>query len=259
MVVWSDRPTREVIHLGDDVRVVDVWGREHRPEKDGNRDVIDVEVMPTFIRGLNPSIARWRIGVRFSDRHVPSVFGKAHANLIEFRNEFSQGAGGTVTVHGPKGWQVGPENLEFKLSPNSTTQKRFAVTLPLDANSGAAPVRADFVVVADQKYEFSVYRDLLVGDGEVEMHVHSHLGVDGSLIVEQRMINHGETPADFKCLLYAKGRRRQRTQVFRLGSNEDLRTYRLKNGEELLGTTLWLRIEEINGTRVLNHRFSAER
>jgi hypothetical protein len=38
----------------------------------------------------------------------------------------------------------------------------------------------------------------------------------------------------------------------------DVKTYRLQNGKELLGKTLWLRAEEIDGRRVLNYRFVVE-
>ena len=31
MVIWADEPTQEITHLGDDVRILDVWGREVRP------------------------------------------------------------------------------------------------------------------------------------------------------------------------------------------------------------------------------------
>jgi hypothetical protein len=36
------------------------------------------------------------------------------------------------------------------------------------------------------------------------------------------------------------------------GRGVDLKTYRIYNGEELLGKSLFLRAEEINGTRILN-------
>ena len=258
MVVWNDHETTEVIHLGHDIRVVDVWGRERTPLKDGGREVLDVGPMPTFIRGLEPHIARWRIGARFTRRHIPSIFGKAHANVLEFRNEFPQGVGGSVSVRAPQGWQVGPAQLDFKLATGGLARERFALTLPLDANSGNVPIRADFVVTAQRRHEFSVYRKLSVGDGQVELEVHTRLAADGALVVEQRMVNRGSQPVDFKCLLYAPGHRRQRTQVFRLGPNEDLKTYRLNKGEDLIGKELWLRVEETTGTRVLNHRFKAE-
>ena len=72
------------------------------------------------------------------------------------------------------------------------------------------------------------------------------------------MVNHSPTLVDFKCLLYAPGRRRQRMQVFRLGGSPDVKIYRYPDGAQLLGAELWLRAEEVNGSRVLNHRFVVE-
>ena len=72
------------------------------------------------------------------------------------------------------------------------------------------------------------------------------------------MVNYGSSSPDFKCLLYAPGRRRQRTQVVRLGTSPDVKIYRYPNGAELLGAELWLRAQEVDGKRVLNHRFIVE-
>lgn len=258
MVVWNEYSTEEVIHLGEKAREVDVWGREREPELRGHRQVIQTSTLPKFVTGLNPAIARWRMSVKFSEFHVPSVFGKAHENRVEFRNYFRQGVGGVLTMATPKGWTVGPYELPFKLGPGNRERKDFDLTLPFDANHGNSPVRLDFEVTADKDYKFSVYRQLDVGDGRVMLEVTSRLAQDGSLIVEQRMVNHGEKLTDFKCLLFAPGHRRQRTHVFQLGDSVNLQTYRLKHGEELLGKEIWLRAEEVDGARVLNHRFVAE-
>ena len=258
MVVWNDRATREVIHLGDAVRVLDVWGREQLPAQQGDRQVIEVETLPKFVRGLNPSIARWRMGAKFADGNVPSVFGKPHPNRLNIRNEFPAGVGGYVELVGPKGWQLSPQRIDFKLGADEEVARPFDASLPFDANSGPAPIRADFVVDADQQYRFSAYLELNVGDGEIELETTTRLDEDGTLAVEQRMVNHSSSLVDFKCLLYAPGRRRQRTQVFRLGANPDVKIYRLPNGAQLLGGELWLRIEEVDGARVLNHRFVVE-
>jgi hypothetical protein len=59
-------------------------------------------------------------------------------------------------------------------------------------------------------------------------------------------------------LLYAPPRRRKRTQVFMLGPDGDKKEYVYENGAELLGREFKLRVEEINGQRVLIHRFIAE-
>ena len=158
----------------------------------------------------------------------------------------------------PEGWHILPEKIDFKLAAGETSSRPFEIALPFDANSGTAQVRIDFVVAADREYHFRVYRELSVGVGDVEIEVHTRLDNDGSLVVEQQMINHSEKNVDFKCLLYANGRRRQRKQVFRLGDSQDIKIYRYPHGSQLIGTELWLRAEEMNGSRVLNHRFVAE-
>ena len=72
------------------------------------------------------------------------------------------------------------------------------------------------------------------------------------------MTSHLQECTDFKCLLYAPGRRRLRKHVFRLGDGEDIQTYRYEQGRELLDKELWLRVEEIDGPRILNYRVLAE-
>jgi hypothetical protein len=255
MVVWSDQPAKEVIHLGDDVKVLDVWGRERRPAEQENRQVIEVEPLPRFVVGVNPQIARWRLAAKFGTKHVPSVFGESHPNKLFIHNTFPQGVGGTVELVGPEGWQISPTRIDFKLAANETISRPFEVSLPFDASSGRAPVRADFTVEADRQYRFSVFRDLSVGDGEIELETNTRVEDDGSLVVEQRMVNHGDKLVDFKCLLYAPGRRTQRTQVFRLGGNPDVKLYRFPEGAQLLGAEFWLRAQEVDGSRVLNNRF----
>jgi hypothetical protein len=258
MVVWSDEPTEEYIQLGQDIRVLDVWGRQQSPRTEGNRQVVEVAAMPKFVLGINSSIARWGMDVKFTERHVPSVFGKAHANQIEIRNTFAQGVGGTIEIVGPNKWTISPQRIDFKLAAGEVVKKPFDIQLPPDAASGVAPIRIDFAVDADETYHFSADRELVVGDGQVDIETTTRLEEDGSLVVEQRMVNHSPELVDFKCLMYAPGRRRQRMQVFRLGISTDTKTYRYPDGAQLLGAELWLRAEEVNGVRVLNHRFVVE-
>ena len=119
-------------------------------------------------------------------------------------------------------------------------------------------MRADFEILVDKVYKFSVYRELVVGDEHIGIELHTRLNENGSLIVEQRMINHSEKLVDFKCLLYALERRRQRMQVFGLGNSYDTKTYTYQNGHDLIGTELLLRAEELGGDRVINHRIIVE-
>jgi len=258
MVVWSQSPRREVLYLGEKVRTVDAWGRSTPAAQLDHRQVIEVSGLPKFILGLNPHIAKWRMNARFVQSDIPSVFGFSHANAMEIQNTFKQGAGGFARLTAPEGWQIVPNKVDFKLSAGEKSQRPFQIMLPFDANSGNATLRADFQFSADRPYQFSIYRELVVGDEDIEIELHTRLADDGSLVVEQRMINHSEKLLDFKCLLYTPGRRRRRMQVFRLGNNHDVKTYVYQNGQELIGHELWLRAEELGGTRILNHRMTIE-
>jgi hypothetical protein len=260
MAVWSDEPIEETINLGENVRLVDVWGRETTPARRDDKQVIEVELLPKFVRGLNPAVTRWRMAASFAVENVPSVFGRSHPNQIRITNTFPQGVGGSIELKAPQGWQVSPNRIDFKLAAGETADMPFEISLPFDANSGPAPIRADFTVDADEQHRFSVFSELKVGDGQIELETSTRIDSDGSLIVEQRMVNHSPELVDFKCFLMAPGRRRQRMQVFRLGDNADVKVYRYPNGADLVGPdkVFWLRAEEVNGSRVLNHRFVAE-
>ena len=61
----------------------------------------------------------------------------------------------------------------------------------------------------------------------------------------------------FNCLLFAPDRRRERRQVFHLGQGRTTNIFVLPNGRELIGRTLWVRAEEIGGSRILNHHIVA--
>ena len=258
MVVWNRAATREVLYLGEDVRVVDVWGRAESPQQQEHRQVVEVSNLPQFILGLNPHVARWRMSTRISEPNVPSVFGSSHSNRIEIANPFEQGAGGIVHLVGPEGWQILPNRIDFKFSSGENSRRPFQVVLPFDAVSGVAKIRADFDFTADRRYVFSVYREVTVGDEDIDLELHTRLEDDGTMVVEQRMINYAEKPVDFKCLLNALGRRQQRMQVYRLSSNSDIKIYKYPNGLDLIGTELWLRAEEQGGNRVFNYRVVVE-
>lgn len=258
MVIWSRKPQQEVLYLGENIQVVDVWGRATTPGQREHRQVIEAESLPKFIVGLDPRVAKWRMKAQLTENRIPSVMGYEHPNNFEIVNSFKQGAGGSVELVGPEDWQVFPGKLNFKLSAGERTRRPFQIVLPFDANTGDATLRADFTFTADRPYRFSVFRDMEVGDHEIELELDTHIDDDGNLIVNQRMINKSSDFADFKCLLRIEGRRTQRMQVFRLGNNYDLQKYIFPNGKELLGSQLWLRAEEHNGTRVLNYRMTIE-
>lgn len=274
MVVWNSARQQESLFLGNDAEQIDIWGGATPLPVNDYQQVVEVGPVPTFVLGVSEPIVRWRMSAQFKNDHVESIFGKPHPNALYFQNCFRQGVGGKISIVAPQSrddvprsgdaaegliresdrWSFEPPEKTFSLQAGETATFPCEILLK-NALFGAQPVRIDVVVDADDQYHFSIYRTMYVGSGDIAIDFKTHLDKDGMLIVEQSMTNTAKEPVDFKCFLYAKGYRRQRSQVYRLGSTPDRTTYRYRNGNELLGKELTFEAEEINGERVLKHRF----
>ena len=271
MVVWSHEDTEEIIYLGEDVHHINVWGDSHIPERQNGRQVVRVGRMPSFVMGLHEGIARWRISLAYQHPHVPSVFGVEHPLVLTALNEFGQGIGGSAEIYvpdlnGSDDLYNAPDDDAWRLLPNAqrlilSAGERWTFphnVLLSGAGYGTHRVRIDFDISADQEYRFSVWREITVGLGDLSLEVTSHLTENNRLIIRQKMKNDSKSPADFKCYLDSRLRRRKRNQVFQLGKEPDKKHYTYLKGDELIGTAMTLRIEELNGRRVIIHRFIAE-
>jgi hypothetical protein len=258
MVIWNQQQVQEIIYLGRDVRQAEVWGRTSRPAVDGQRQVIDVGPVPLFLTGVDERIARWSMAVKLEKEKLPSVFGQPHQNAITLENSFLRGVDGRLQIVAPKTWHMIPDRLNVQLLAQQRHSFPFEVVLPLGVSNGQHQIRIDFDISADEPYQFSVYRQLEVGLGDVEIDLATRLDEDGSLVVEQQTTNREDQEISFKFVLYAPNRRSKRSQVFGLGRGQDVKIYRYPNGNDLLGKTLWLRAEEFNGPRIFNHRIVAE-
>lgn len=261
MVIWNEEPVDEVIYLGERVHQIDVWGGKHRPreiEEDGFvRQEIKVTRLPTFVTGVDPQVAQWRMSFQFDQDRVASVFGREQSLSYSFSNTFDQGVGGSVQLHIPELWEAAPRTAAFKLSANERQRRGFHVTLQPSVNSGEQPIRVDFQFTASRDYKFSIYRTLTVGLGDITVELTSRLDENGNLIVEHQLTNTTDEFVSFNCNLTTSKRRRERKQIFNRGRGTTTVQFVFPNGAELVGETMWLRVEEIDGSRILNHQIIA--
>jgi hypothetical protein len=259
MVVWNDEPTEEILYLGEDVRQIDLWGHSVRPAEQEHRQVIRVGPLPTLVTGIHEPITRWRLDFALAEQRIPSISNRPHPDSFRLTNHFARAVVGRATLVAPQSWRLDPRQTNFWLDDGEPFEQGFEITLPPNASSGRQPIRVDFELEAERSYRFSVYRHLDVGLGDVYIEIVSRLNEQGELEVEQRLVNRSDGPVSFRCQLFARQRRRQATQVIALRPGRDAQLYRLADGKELLGQTLWLRADEIGGPRVLNYRFQPER
>lgn len=258
MVVWNDEPTEEVVYLGDKIRHTDLWGVETTPGFDHHRQVLQVGKIPSFVTGLNPAVVRWRQEFAFDEPQIPSIFGHRYNNGFRVHNTFDHAVSVTAQLVTPQVWKVSPPESSFRFEPDEIHHQGFDIFLPYDATSGAHDVRCDFEIHDQQPIRFSVYRRMDVGLGGIRVEVQTRLNADGELEVEQHFINDTDESVSFHCYLYVPHRRRQKLDIIDLGHGRDVQRFRLANGKELIGQTLWLQADEIGGGRGLNHRFQAQ-
>ncbi len=258
MAVWSSHPQQEVIHLGEQVRQVDLWGRTVVPERQEHRQVVRVGPLPTFVTGVDARITRWRKDFSLANDKVPSIVGGQSQNSFHLKNHFETGVSGHLDLVVPEPLEVKPRRIDFHLAGGEELEKDFQITMPYNATSGRHPIRIDFEVHAEQAHRFSVYRHIDVGVGDVYVEIVTRLNDRGELEVQQHVINDTARQVSFRCQLFAPNRRRQKTQIVGMGRGRSVHTYHLADGEQLIGKPLWLRAEQIDGPRVLNYRFLAE-
>jgi hypothetical protein len=265
-VLVGPKPGRETVYLGAELRTCDLWGNSRAcpptiSDAEGQaglsptpQSVIAVGQLPTFLVGLDGPITQWQLGTAFSPDRLPSVPGAMTPVALEFKNTFPQPITGRVSICGPKNWSMEPRIAEFSLDAGAPWKQRLEVVLANDIVGGRQMVRLDFEVQADRLYRFTMVRPLEVTLGDIVFDGQAVLNSRGEMEVRQTLTNEGKRPAGFRCDLLVPDRQRQSTEILIQPYRKSEQTYRLPDGAQLLGKTLWLRAEEIDGPRVLNYR-----
>jgi len=255
LVIWNENPTEEVLYLGEQVEQVDLWGRAEPLPRQAYDHHLSVRRLPCLVRGLDPAVAQWRMHCQIVTPRIPSLFGRPHPNRLKIHNPLDRGVSGAARLILPPGWIGQPEELPFRLGPGENIELPFSIVLPYTATNGRYLVPVEIRLQADRLYEFQVHQWIDVGLGDIYIQIAARLTPQQQLEVEQRLINETEQSVAFECQLFAPGRKRLRTQVFLAGTGQELFIYRIPNGQELVGKTLWLQAVELGGHRVLNYRF----
>lgn len=263
MSIWNDKPTVEAMYFGEDLKQIDLWGRETalRMETEGGQHLhrIHAGSLPTFITGLNPHVARFKMAVNFETPQLESIFSREQIIYLRLKNYFPQGVSGEVKLLPPAGWKTDSGGVRIRLGPGEELRLPIGITLQAEASSGPQPLRLDFELAADRSYQFSVYRTLQLGLADVAIEMTSRLREDGFLEVTQQLTNFTDKPLNFQCVLFPPDRRRETRQFMAPPNVQSPLLFLLEEGESLIGQKLTLRAEELGGGRVLNFSLTAER
>jgi hypothetical protein len=270
-VVPAEAAGNDAIYLGDDVRQVDLFGRSvarpavavasERGDASAGRPLstIAIDELPSFLTGLNESITRWHLGMTLDTERLPSVPNVPYKTTLTITNPFPQTVSGKVALVAPKSWRIEPPMADFHLGAGQTVRQPLEITLPNELTGGRRTIRIDVEVQADRTYRFAAFRPLEVSLGDVVIEAITRLNEHGDLEIVQTLVNNSKKPVSFRCQLFVPDRRRQAVDLVAMPDARDQTIYRLPNGRQLLGKTLWLHAEEINGNRVMNYTLAAPR
>ncbi|MFN0195254.1 MAG: hypothetical protein ACKVT0_00800 [Planctomycetaceae bacterium] len=266
VVLWSDEPVKENLALGEAAVAFDVWGMKQEliTSPGTSNQEIEVTSLPIVIRHCSGPLARLIMGVRFERGQLASKTTSQEDAIIGL-NTFEQGISGQVHFNIPKehngkekDWELDPhEGWKLQVGAGEKFRLPLRLTLPPNTGLGRENISIDFDIVADRTYRFRVYHNYQVGLGDVTMRVVERFSDDNRVEIEQIITNNTSPPEilDFSCSLFIPGERRQKKLVARLAVGQDKKYFTLPNADQLKGKELWIRAEQVGGSRILNFRW----
>ena len=258
MAVWNETPTDEVLFLGQNSMIVDVWGNKTRPPIDGYRQVIPVGPVPVFVTDLQHNVAMMRQNCRLETTNIPSQYGSPIPNTLYFTNTTAEPVSGNLTMVPPEGVTVEPSVIPLNLMPGETMTQPLTFRLSAQAISGEQMLKIDVQAGFPNVPLFSVYQPMNIGGGDVSIDLSTRLNRNDELEVNQAFINDGQTPVNFTCTLYIPNRPLQKMQIRNQGFGRSDYTYTIPNGRSLLGKPLRVIAKETGTQRVLKYEFPAK-
>jgi len=256
LIVWSDSPRSAQLYLGEKVTAKDVWGRTvdiHTIDTpSGPEQRLDIDKWPIVIDGIDPRVARWRMGISIEESRIDPLVGQAQELKVRFANPFAEPVAGHVTVIA-KSLLAEEGHSSFELDGNSNGNISASLQLRPDANTASASIQLKFTIQGDKPLSFGVDQEIQIGTSDFDFETRYEIDGDNRLKLIIDATNHQSTPLHFDCMLLIPNRPRERTQISGL-KDRITKTIVLEDAASLIGETLWLRCEQIATNRVLNYR-----
>ena len=254
--LWSTAPETELISLGPDLRVLNLWGQTSTPPLVAGQHEVAAGPVPVLLRGGSARLARFRLGTRFAKGRMPSSTDEFPDELIVL-NPFPQGVSLEAEIQVPRDWEVRPRFVQRTLAAEEEVRVPVLFRVPSHQSLGPQPLRLRFRLDADNFYEFTVHRDYTVGLGDVTIDVETAFLPDGSVEVQQRIVNNTPETLSFDVSLYVPGQKRKSRRVAGLSEGQsNVLSYRVPDGKSLIGQRFRIRAEQEGGNRVLNKTFT---
>lgn len=255
LLLSRSSPGTETAELPGDVRFMDLWGRDITPRTVDGKLVVDVGIVPIVAVGLSRDVVEWSENCKLEHVELRELFGSPQSNALTVKNTFGRAVRGRIKLGVPEGWTIQPRTFDVSVAEGEELKIPFEIALPIAAETGPQVLSIEHDLTGDERQTFTLYRDVQVGRTDMQMEVETRV-VGDELEVSQRLINNSQQTFSFRCELFAPNQRRIRTQAIAVPPGIDTRVYRLPDARSMHGKMLWLKADEVGGTRILSKRFT---
>ncbi len=259
MLMWSDNPSSEQIYLGDNLQATDLFGRKvnidaGRSERGTPEQRIPVDQWPIIVRGVNLEIIHFHQSFKLENNNLDGSATIGLAIPVSITNTLPQSATGRVTVVSPSLLNSDRSESQLQLSNGLTQSKSLPVFVRNDASAGEHRLRFDFDLMSNRPYNFSVYRNVTLGTGEIELIWDTTRLEDNKIELRVEIHNQSENIVGFDCKLFPPGRPYQRFRINDSKPGLTVQEIPLTLDGIPEGTQAWLRCELLGTGRALNYR-----
>jgi hypothetical protein len=240
MAVWNDRaspekPIKEILYLGSEPEILDVWGKLFPPEQQGREQIIPVTATPSFVTGISSGIVRLRLGIRLGVKEIPSIVNQKNPIPFSVKNDSEFPVTVQISPVGPRPghWVIDPPAQMLALDAGATGEGTFNLSLTPRANTDRRPFQINVKTQGTDPQEFSVYDEIQIGSRNVYMEFSSQLNRNGDIEVTQTFVNETDNVYTYSCQLIVPDRPMRETTV-RGGKGRAEHVYLIRRGQELI-------------------------
>ena len=262
LILSSPQPDTVNLYLGEDVQIVDVWGRI-RPaalldENGSRRHTVQTGPLPIFIINPDPVLLAFRTGVRLSRHRLDAVLGENQSVSVQFTNPTADTLTGEMRVEGPRSWHI-QSDRQWQSAPRSiqTIDANVVLSNTVKIGDYRLPLRFDFD--GDPQRSITEYRSVSVGARGLKLRSSRRILPDNRLRVRIEMTNTSVRDQRYDCLLFPPPGRRYQMQTLTIqpGTTTTADFY-WRDATDLLSETMLLRAVQQDGDQVLNYDVPVE-
>ncbi|MDR2116716.1 MAG: hypothetical protein LBP87_10105 [Planctomycetaceae bacterium] len=240
MVVWNnqaspEKPINEILYLGLEPEILDVWGKRFPLEQQGREQIVPVTPTPVFVTGITSNVVRLRLGIQLGVKEIPSVINQKNPIPFSMKNDTEFPITAQISPVGPRPghWVIDPPAQTLSLDAGAAGNGTFNLSLTARANTSRRPIQINVKTQGPDPQEFSVYDEIQIGNPNVYMEFSSQLNRNGDIEVTQTFVNETNNVYTYSCQLIVPDRPMRETTV-RTGFGRMEHIYLVRRGQELI-------------------------